>query len=143
MVSKLDCARILLGPCPCQHLVLSVLFYLGHSAAIECHLLWLSSAFAIMNETADFFTGFVSFHTSSLVKSLFKSFVHFKFSYLGALGCLSQLSIRLLISAQVMVMGLLDQTPCWAPCWVWVPVKILPLPSTSEKTIKEEFGFLL
>lgn len=31
------------------------------------------------------------------------------------------------LSIQVMISGLWDQTPWWAPCWVWSLLKILPL----------------
>ena len=36
-------------------------------------------------------------------------------------------NVRLLISAQVMALGLWNQAPCQAPCWVWSLIKILSL----------------
>ena len=43
-------------------------------------------------------------------------------------GWLSQLSIQLLISAQVMTTKLWDEAPCWALHWVWSLFKIPPPP---------------
>ena len=37
----------------------------------------------------------------------------------GAPEWISWLSIRFLISAQVLISGLWIQAPCWAPCWEW------------------------
>ena len=52
----------------------------------------------------------------------------------GAPGWLSQLSIWLLILTQVIISGLWDQPPCWAPTWVGSLLEILshPLPPTSS-----------
>ena len=40
---------------------------------------------------------------------------------------LSQLSVGLLISAQVMISGSRDQAPCWTPYWAQSLLKILSL----------------
>ena len=48
--------------------------------------------------------------------------------FTGVPGWLSQLSIRLLISAQVMIPGLWDQSLCWALCCVWSLLRIFPMP---------------
>ena len=54
--------------------------------------------------------------------------VNLKRKRLGAPGYLSQLSIRLLILAQVMISGSWDWAPCWALPWAWSMLEIL-LPS--------------
>ena len=43
-------------------------------------------------------------------------------------GWLSQLSIQLLVLAQVMFSGLWDWAPCRAPCWTWKLLGIFSLP---------------
>ena len=47
--------------------------------------------------------------------------------FLGAPGWLSQLSIRFLFLARVMIPGSWDQALSWAPRWAWSLLKILPL----------------
>ena len=46
----------------------------------------------------------------------------------GVPGCLSQLSLHLLISAQVMISGMWDWAPCQALCWVQSLLKVVSLP---------------
>ena len=48
--------------------------------------------------------------------------------WLGAHGWLSCLSIRLLVSTGVMVLGSWDQALCWIPCLAGRLLEILSLP---------------
>ena len=45
----------------------------------------------------------------------------------GASGWLSRVSVRLLVSAQVMIPGLWDRAPHRALCWAWNLPEILSL----------------
>ena len=63
----------------------------------------------------------------------------------GTPGWHSQLSIKLLISAQVMISGSWDQDLCWTLCWVWSLLGILslplplPLPSPLSLSLKKNY----